>query len=363
MIKHSKLFIIFLISLNLLLGCRGSEKETKIKGMVHYNGTGLSSATIEIYLKSGRDKSIPPFVSAESDASGSFTIALPPGKYFIIGKKRFMEGGITKMLVGDYPKNPVIVEKNQTVEVSAFSLFNMGEDKRLDIEGSGFIGKATSDEASLEGTFVYVYPESNSSMLGPSYVVANEIEKDGTLKVNLLPGKYNVALRKRGNSSKLGYLNVGDFAVHHPDNPLEVKQDEYFDLGMLKLHEVDKARLDKIKKDEAKFVYGTKVTGQVLNEDDEPAQGLYVYAYKDPKMVGKPHALSKKTDSNGKYTLYVTKSENSNNKYYIGARTNFGGPLEPGEYVGTYNADQEHAIIVDDEKEISDINIMVKEVW
>jgi hypothetical protein len=357
-------FIFCLIAL--LTGCRGNDKETRIKGIVNYNGTGLSEATIEIYLKRGKDKSIPPFMTGETTEDGNFIISLPPGRYFVIGKKRFMEGGITKMLMGEYPKNPVIVKSGDTVTISPFSLFNMGEDKRLDIEGSGITGNVTHEGVAPEGAFLYVYPESNPNMIGPSYVVSTEIEGDGKFKVNLLPGSYYVAIRKRSSMTKLGYLDIGDLSADYKGNPITVKEDEYLDLGEFKLHEVDSERLKKIKADEAKLVFSVKITGSVTDEEGEPVSGIYVYAYKDPKMVGKPEALSKETDETGDYTLYLTTigNDSKEHKYYIGARTNFGGPLEPGEYVGTYNENPEHVLtITGGEDNIEDIDITVKEVW
>ena len=290
-------------------------------------------------------------------------MTIPPGRYFVIGKKRFMEGGITKMLMGEYPKNPVIVKSGKVVKLAPFSLFNMGEDKALNIEGSGITGSATKDAGDITGAYIYVYPESTPDLFGPSYAVSQEVEKDGTFKINLLPGKYRIGIRQRGNMTKLGILNLGDYALEYEGNPVTVKQDEYNDLGELKLHLVDEKKLEKVKKDELKVSFRAKITGEIKNEDDEPVQGIYVYAYKDPKMVGKPEAISKKTDEKGRYVLYIPHGGDSSTRYYIGARTNIGGPLEPGEYVGTYNENPEHSLLISVEEQIKDVNITVKEVW
>jgi hypothetical protein len=362
--KSYKILIIVLAGLIILTGCRGSNKETKIAGMVNYNGTGVPKAAVEIYLKADKDKATPPFMIAETDDAGSFEIILPAGRYFIIGKKRFIEGGITRMLMGEYPKNPVDVKVGETLTIPPFSLFSMGEDKRLDIEGAGVIGKVTADVGDVAGSFVYIYPESNPDMIGPSYVISQEIGSDGRFKVNLLPGRYYIAVRQRGSRAKLGYLNLGDLSVECDGNPVTVISGKYVNLGGLKLHTVDEKKLAQIREDEAKLTYEARITGKIVNEDSEPVEGVYVYAYKDPKMVGKPESISKKTDEDGRYTLYLTGKEgSSDSRYYIGARANFGGPLEPGEYVGTYNANPEHLLIVGKKKDIMDIDITVKEVW
>ena len=152
----------------LLAGCKGSGKEPKIVGTVNYNGVPMGEVGIEIYLKQEKDKSVPPFATSETNANGDFEITLPSGRYFVIGKKRFIEGGITKMLMGEYPKNPVDVKSDDVVKLAPFSLFNMGEDKSLDIEGSGIIGTVIKDTGDIMGTYVYVYPVSTPDLFGPS---------------------------------------------------------------------------------------------------------------------------------------------------------------------------------------------------
>ncbi len=336
------------IGMTFLFGCKGSSGESRIAGSVNYNGSSIGEVSIEVYLKDEKDRSTPPFSTGESAANGTFELTLPAGRYFIIARKRFMEGGITRMLLGEYPKNPVELPGGKTVTLAPFSLFNMGEDKSLAIAGAGIAGKVTKDGGgSAAGSFVYVYPDSNPGMLGPSYVVAKEVKEDGAFKINLLPGKYHIAVRRRANRTKLGVLKEGDYTVDYKDNPATIVADEYLDIGELTLHPADSGKLKRVMKDEVKIRNSARVTGTVTDEENEPAVGIYVYAYKDPKMVGKPAAISRKTDESGGYSLYLFVTNGANpSKYYIGARTNYGGPLEPGEYVGTYNENTEHSLTI-----------------
>lgn len=55
-------------------------------------------------------------------------------------------------------------------------------------------------------------------------------------------------------------------------------------------------------------------------------QDLYVFAYLDSRMVGKPTYISAASDAQGFYRLYL----GTGGTYYLGARSTFGGPLEPG---------------------------------
>ncbi len=351
------LFIIFLLAVS---GCK-SSKESKITGLVNYNSSPFGGVNIEIYLQKSKDKSRPPFQSGETGADGTFTITLPPGRYYIIAKKRFIDSGITKMLFGEYPKNPVVLKSGKIVKLAPFSLFDMGGEKYEAAEGAGVTGKVIAANGDAKGAYLYVYPETNPNMIGPSYVVARELKADGAFKINLLPGKYHIAARQRVNRTKLGYLNIGDLTVDYKKNPMEVKSNDYLDLGELTLRPVDEKKLDGIKNDTAALEFGTKIIGNVSGEDEGPVRGVYIYAYKDSKMVGKPEAISKKSDSKGNYVLYIPAS--STKKYYIGARSTFGGPLEPGEYVGTYNENQEHKLDIAGKRDITGIDIIVKEVW
>ena len=48
-----------------------------------------------------------PFAVATTDAEGHYQVALPQGRYFVIGKKReSTDDGRTRMLMAESPANP-----------------------------------------------------------------------------------------------------------------------------------------------------------------------------------------------------------------------------------------------------------------
>jgi hypothetical protein len=76
-------------------------------------------------------------------------------------------------------------------------------------------------------------------------------------------------------------------------------------------------------------------------------------------MVGKPVHMSTPTDSDGSFSLFLS----DGGTYYVGARSAFGGPLEPGEWVGTFDGQADHGVTVERGTNEDLGTIVVKEFW
>jgi hypothetical protein len=77
-------------------------------------------------------------------------------------------------------------------------------------------------------------------------------------------------------------------------------------------------------------------------------------------MVGKPSALSAPTGRDGSYRLAVP----GPGAWYLGARSRYGGPVEPGEVMGVYEVDGQRAPLdLAPGKGPAAADIVVKEVW
>ena len=87
--------------------------------------------------------------------------------------------------------------------------------------------------------------------------------------------------------------------------------------------------------------------------------GIYVFAYMDSRMVGKPTYISAPTGSDGNYRLFL----GTGGRYYLGARSTYGGPLEPGEWVGTYDVVADHGVRITSGASAELEDIVVREVW
>jgi hypothetical protein len=103
----------------------------------------------------------------------------------------------------------------------------------------------------------------------------------------------------------------------------------------------------------------TSLTGTILDPEGKPVAGVHVFAYLDSRMVGKPVHVSTPTAANGTFRVHL----GGGGTYFVGARSSFGGPLEPGEWVGTFDGRPDHAVTVVKGDSQSLGNLTVREVW
>lgn len=76
-------------------------------------------------------------------------------------------------------------------------------------------------------------------------------------------------------------------------------------------------------------------------------------------MVGKPSYISAPSGADGRFEIRL----GDGGRYYIGARSTYGGPLEPGEWVGTFDVRPDHLATVAKGQSLELPAIVVREVW
>lgn len=349
-----------LLLLTTLLCACSQKKETGVEGTLLFSERPLAGAQVEVYLRGDKDRSTQPFAVASTDSAGRYRLTLPPGRYFLIGKKKDeAEDGRVRMLMADCPANPVEVTSGMR-HIPPFAVREMGRDGALvPAPGTGVTGRVTVDGTPLSGAFVYVYTDPDSGLAGPSYGAAVRTEEDGTFSVGLPAGRYWLAARQRADGSRVGEPSAGDLNGAYPGNPVEVELGQTVNLGELPLRKVDPAAHD-ARMAKGKFQpTGTGFTGRVVDPDGRPLGGLYVFAYLDSRMTGKPAYISAPTGHDGRFVLHL----GNGGTYYLGARSAFGGPLEPGEWIGTYDKDPRHAAATTKGKMHPLGDITVREAW
>ncbi len=342
----------------LLAGCPAGH--SGISGTLLFDNRPLAGASVEIYLRAGKDRSTLPFATAATDDQGRYRFELPAGQYYIIGKLRqTLDDGRIRMLMAECPTNPVEVSVGIQV-LPPFSLREMGRDGALvPLPGTGVEGRLTSGGAAVAGAYVYVYTEAASGLMGPSYGEAVKTLADGRFRIELPAGRFYLAARKRDAGGRMGGLAVGDLNGTWADNPINVTAGQMIVLGDFPLQAVDAAvRAEKLASGTFEAT-GTGFFGRVVNQDQRPIAGIYVFAYLDSRMVGKPTYISAPTVDDGRFKLFL----GSGGTYYIGARSTFGGPLEPGEWVGTWDGQADHGVAIVDGSSQSLGDIIVREVW
>ncbi len=99
-----------------------------------------------------------------------------------------------------------------------------------------------------------------------------------------------------------------------------------------------------------------KASVVVRGRDGKPVQHAYAFAYKDPKMVGKPDYVSEWTREDGAYVIYVQEP----GTYYVGARTGYMGVPRPDEPYGRYDGTKDHSASVREGEFAPGVDITLK---
>lgn len=339
-------------------GCQQSG-ETGLTGTLKFGDRPLAGAEVEVYLKGEKDRSTRPFAVGGTDQEGRFRILLPAGRYFLIGKKRDDRGGRTRILMAECPTNPVEVDGGIR-ELAPFTLREMGRDGTLVPDpGTAVSGRVVHHGEPVARAFVYVYTEDASGLMGPSYGEAVQAAEDGTFRIELPAGRYFLAARRRADGSRLGEPAPGDLNGSYPHNPVAVEKGQERDLGTFSLAAVD-AEVQRQRRQAGKFAATpTGLTGRAVDKDGRPLADIYVFAYLDSRMVGKPTYISDPTGSDGRFRLNLGAADT----YFIGARSAFGGPLEPGEWVGTFDGRADHGVRVEAGRKRDLGDLTLREVW
>lgn len=348
------------ILLFLLLGltaCHFSEQG--IEGQLLFQGEPLAGAQLEVYLKSGEERSSTPFTVTTTDASGNYRVELPEGNYYLVGKLKQQGGGLNRMLMAEAPANPYAVSDGLR-QVVPFELQEMGLGGNLPADPDTWVeGRLTAAGKALPDAFVYVYTEESADLMGPSYAKLVQADGAGCFRLELPAGRFWLAARKRSDGGRAGEPLAGDLNGRYSGNPVEIAQGEQLQLGVFDLQVVDETRLQQ-KLREGKFAATeTVLTGRTVDDQGQPLAGIYLYAYLDSRMLGKPTYISAPTATNGTFKLFLGEG----GKYYIGARSTFGGPLEPGEWVGTWAGAADHGIQLNSGETVALGDIALREVW
>jgi hypothetical protein len=263
------------------------------------------------------------------------------------------------MLMAESPANPHQVADG-IASVASFNLREMGrEGLPVADDQTGVSGLITYQGEPVSRAFIYIYTETDAGLTGPSYGEAVQADKEGRFTINLPVGRYSLVARKRADGSRSGALAPGDLNATYPGNPVEIRSGEILALNDFALSKVDAEVHAQRQADGVFTKTETLLRGQVVDADDLPVSDVYVFAYLDSRMVGKPVHMSVPTGADGNFSLFLS----DGGTYYIGARSAFGGPLEPGEWVGTFDGQADHSVTVTRGANDDLGMIIVKEFW
>lgn len=215
---------------------------------------------------------------------------------------------------------------------------------------------ALKDGTPLAGGLVFFFNQASGPPPFPEkyWRVPDEIAElnaEGGFSTELLSGIYYLGAIKRLNGRDVGPPSMGDQFLVSRDpagkpRTFKVGSDTMLDVGTL-AEGVPYKKIPSAPGD-------TGIDGIVLDPDAKPVQGVFVFAFLTPAMVGRPLFVSEKTGSDGRFTLRVAGS----GTYYLKVRELYGGgPPGKGSIIGGYGAETPTPVVVRDGTLSKDIKI------
>jgi hypothetical protein len=336
-------------------GC--GSRPGSIEGRAVSRGSAVAGATVEVYLSSERGRESSPFATAATAGDGSFRLELPAGRYWVWIKD--LAGTEGPRRLAEYAGNPVQLAAGQARQVGDVELRAVGRAQEPGAApGTGIRGRILHAGEPAGETAVMVYEASSTRLTGPGYLALVRTDEEGRFQIDLAPGSYRFAARRRRSGAASGYLQEGDASATAPRDPIVVPADGYLDLGDLALHEVDAGRLAA---EGARGFQGSSTTGLeglVVGRDGKPRAGQFVFVYRDEGMIGRPETMARTGDGGG-FKLSLP----GGGKYYLGARSRHGGPRQPGEWAGKLAGTPDSGLEVPDGRNVKGLTIVMEQVW
>ena len=288
---------------------------------------------------------------------GSFRLELPAGSYWVWVKDLASTQGPRRL--AEYPGNPVRLAAGATLPLGEIELHPVGSAREAAAApGVGIRGRILHAGAPAGETAVMIYDAASTRLAGPGYVALVRTDAAGRFQIDLAPGPYHFAARRRRGGAMSGYLQAGDLSTTAPMDPIVVPASGYVDLGDLMLHEVDAGRLAAKGAQELHEPTTTVLEGRVLGPDVKPRAGQFVFVYRDEGMIGRPETMVRSGPDGG-----CVLSVPAGGKYYIGARSRHGGPRQPGEWAGKLAGSPDSGLEVLAGRRVKGLSIVMEQVW
>ncbi len=239
--------------------------------------------------------------SAVTEESGLFSLDLPPGRYFVIGRAESSAG-----LLFAFPgRNPVPVSLGGTAEVGMPAVVAPPREVREE-RGDGrprVAARVTRDGQLQPGVTVQAFRAPAADFRGPGDASAVTGEQ-GTATLSLPPGRYFLAAKKRTGEMPLGMVEEGGLFGVYPYSPVDLAQGVTLHVeipmfekrGILGEEEGDAAGAAAAAPDGGIRVAGTATLA------GNPAEGHIVFFYRAGELIGRPLARSSPVSRSGAFS-------------------------------------------------------------
>jgi len=347
-----KLRPLVLLALLFALACTAPAPEGHLTGTVTWQGQPIAMALVEAYPKPERDPATPPVGETPSAEDGSFRLALPPGEYWLWARASVPGEARDLRLVGQAAGNPLRVRSDDSLATTVALEDATGFATATGPAGTGVRGAVSG--APPRQVTVYAYPGRVERPVGPGFGAAVQASADGSFHLDLAPGDYTLAARWRASGTDHGSVQPEDRVAVAVAT---VTPGHYLQTAPLELRPVDPAVW--AERGGAAPPTETWITGRVVDAAGNPRAGVRILVFDDPRMAGKPLALSPPTGDRGAFRVYLP----GRGRFFLGARSHIGGPASPGEWTGAYRGEDGDGLRLSDGAHRDDLEIRVQEVW
>jgi hypothetical protein len=294
-----------------------------------------SGETIRFGTANFRPASGSYYLTAEWRSDGNFTRPRQPGDRFA------WLGG-----------NPLLVSS----EIGGAATLALEEVPPLPstaLKGTGIFGRVTVGGVPTANVGVFAYAKADSGFKGNDFQALDRTNENGEFSLTLPPGHYYLLARLRAdNSVDLGPLHKGDILGYEPGNPVVVKE------GHPAIAAIPASRLKMVKHIESPDFRPGKIEGRIVDRDGRPIAGVYAALYDNLRMVGRPIFRSEPAGADGRFQLSIPVP----GKYYLGARSGYGGAPTAKGWFGAWDGPADHSISIKTGELRSDLEIMVNQL-
>jgi len=341
----------------LVAGC--PARQGTVEGTATIDGAPAPGAEIQAFVKAGTERSGSPFLTVTARDDGSFSLPLPPGNYFLVARKTGRRDGRERTYKGEFPANPVVARGGEATRGIAIPLVEMSSGGFAARAGTGVGGAVFVDGAPVQGAYVYAYPDNVGTVRGPAYLAFARTGRDGRFLLPLREGAFRIVARDKGGENETGAMSGAGKSGGDEGIRVELSAGKMADIGRITLHRPEESLRRRRAGAGGQEESAAEVRGTVSRDDGSAAPGVRVMAYADPRMIGRPFAVSGPTDADGAFLLRLPKP----GRYYLGARSELGGPVSPGEWIGSYDGAPDHGVDVRQGEKRGGIPIRVVEKW
>lgn len=340
-------------------GCSKGSGEGMVEGRATIAGAPAAGADAQFYVRQGEERSGTPFRTVRVGEDGAFRAALPAGNYYLVVRATVRDGARSRTYKGEFAGNPVRVGGGAAARGIEVPLAEMSSGGFTAQENTAVTGSVSIGGRPAEGAHVYAYPAGAGTARGPSWVAFARVGADGRFRLALREGEYLVAARRKGGDDETGAMRESGESSGDDARRVSLPGGAVRDVGTIALHVPEESKRRARAGLGGQETFAAELRGTVVRDDGSPGAGVYVMAYADRRMIGRPFAVSGKTGADGTFVLRLPRA----GTYYLGARSAYGGPLSPGEWVGSWDGAADHGISVAAGERRAGLAIRVVEKW